>query len=249
MSFFIASQKKRRISAPVVPPIPPVSGDWWLAGGVNSSDCLAAYQSIGVDSYVASKVNLANPGTYNITDGASYPTWNAATGWTFDGVDDYLDTNLPGIKTATTLIVYVDKFNPSNQDDHYIISCTDIDWNAETSLGFYYASDPINAFMDNHTLIYNGNWTSLNRGVIATNTPYILGSSPNGLYINGTKSLWTSNWVEESTGTLGNYVFCTIWNGTAYIYFGKMDILAAAIYNVTLTDDQITAITTALQAL
>lgn len=58
---------------------------WWLAGGVAAGDCVAAYQAKGAASYAASKVNLANPGTYNAADGTAYPTWNAATGWTFNG--------------------------------------------------------------------------------------------------------------------------------------------------------------------
>lgn len=248
MSFFIASQKKRRVSAPVVPPTPPVSGDWWLAGGVNSSDCLAAYQSIGVDNYVASKVNLANPGTYNITDGASYPTWNAATGWTFDGVDDYLDTNLPGIKTATTIIVYIDNFSPLNQNNQYAIGCTDSDWNSETSIAFQYVGDPDNGFIELHNLLYAGFDYVQTVYPIITNAPYILCISPSGMYRNSIKTAWIEP-VEDYSETLNTYIIGAIWNGTAYQNFGAMNILAVAIYNATLTDDQVTAITTALQAL
>ena len=64
--------------------------DWWLSGGIDPADCVAAYQAIGAESYAASKVNLANPSTYDLTDGAAYPSWNAETGWTFSGVGQYL---------------------------------------------------------------------------------------------------------------------------------------------------------------
>jgi hypothetical protein len=54
---------------------------WWLAGGVNSKDCVAAYQAVAAESYATSKVNLANPGTNSAVDGSSYPDWNGDYGW------------------------------------------------------------------------------------------------------------------------------------------------------------------------
>lgn len=60
----------------------------WLAGGISSSDCISAYQAKGAASYVASKSNLANPGTYDLTDGATYPAWAAGTGWTFTAANN-----------------------------------------------------------------------------------------------------------------------------------------------------------------
>ena len=55
---------------------------WWLAGGISAANVVAAYQPKGAASLAASYVNLANPGTNNLTAPAA-PTWNAATGWTF----------------------------------------------------------------------------------------------------------------------------------------------------------------------
>lgn len=56
---------------------------WWLAGGIDPDDCIAAYQPKGAASYAASKVNLANSGTHDLSDGTAYPTWDASKGWTF----------------------------------------------------------------------------------------------------------------------------------------------------------------------
>jgi hypothetical protein len=56
---------------------------WWLSGSIPAANCIAAYQPKGAASYAASKVNLANPGTYNATDGAAFPSWDTAVGWTF----------------------------------------------------------------------------------------------------------------------------------------------------------------------
>ncbi len=44
---------------------------WWLAGGIPAENCIAAYQPKGAASYAASKVNLANPGTYDAYEGTT----------------------------------------------------------------------------------------------------------------------------------------------------------------------------------
>jgi hypothetical protein len=66
---------------------------WWLAGDVNAANAKAVYQPIGAADLAASYVNLANPGTNNAAPGVA-PTFNAATGWTFNGSTQYLDTGL-----------------------------------------------------------------------------------------------------------------------------------------------------------
>lgn len=69
--------------------------DWWIVPG---ETCIAAYQPKGATSYAASKINLANPGTHDAIEGVA-PTWNAATGWTFNGTTQWLDTGLnPGVE-------------------------------------------------------------------------------------------------------------------------------------------------------
>lgn len=52
-----------------------------------------AYQPKGAVSYAASKVNLANPGTYDAGDGTAYPSWSAV-GWATDGATQYLTTGI-----------------------------------------------------------------------------------------------------------------------------------------------------------
>lgn len=66
---------------------------WWLSGGIAAANCVAAYQPIGAASLAASYINLANPGTYDAAPGVA-PTFNAATGWTFDGATQYLKTGI-----------------------------------------------------------------------------------------------------------------------------------------------------------
>jgi hypothetical protein len=67
--------------------------DWWLNGGILVADCVGAYQAIGAASYNASLVNLANPGTYDLTEPLSAVGWNATDGWVGDGTN-YLETGI-----------------------------------------------------------------------------------------------------------------------------------------------------------
>ena len=75
---------------------------WWnpdgtTPGGVGGT-CVAAYQAKGAANYAASKVNLANPGTYDATEGTA-PGWTLANGWEGGGLGSaqYLTT---GINTS-----------------------------------------------------------------------------------------------------------------------------------------------------
>lgn len=62
------------------PPVVP----WYLAGGVSAANCVGAYQAIGAASLAESYINLATPGTYDLTIAASEtPGWNTAYGWDF----------------------------------------------------------------------------------------------------------------------------------------------------------------------
>jgi len=84
-----------RIFAPPFSPrtAAPASGGWWLAGGIAPANCVAAYQAKGAASYATSLVNLANPGTYNATEGDA-PDWDAVSGWKFNGSSNYLDSGV-----------------------------------------------------------------------------------------------------------------------------------------------------------
>jgi hypothetical protein len=77
---------------------------WWRAGGAPAP--VAAYQPLGAASLAASYINLANPGTYDAAPGTA-PSFNAATGWTFNGSSQYLNTGIaPATQTYTFLVRY-----------------------------------------------------------------------------------------------------------------------------------------------
>lgn len=83
-------------------PTPPTPAVWWLPAGVSTGDVLGAYQA-NAARYAASKVNLANPGTNDLTSAVLNPTWSAA-GWVFEG--QALDTGivLPNNQSWTMFI-------------------------------------------------------------------------------------------------------------------------------------------------
>jgi hypothetical protein len=63
---------------------------WWLTVGIVP---WAAYQAKGSASFAASLLDLSGNG-HNAGDpgGAASPSWAGGTGWTFDGIADYLTT-------------------------------------------------------------------------------------------------------------------------------------------------------------
>lgn len=79
--------------APMATPGGAVAPPWYLSGGIALANCVAAYQPKGAASLAASYTNLANPGTYDAAPGVA-PTFDAATGWTFNGSTQYLSTGI-----------------------------------------------------------------------------------------------------------------------------------------------------------
>ena len=81
------------------------SSNWWEAGG--ATGCLAAYKSKGAASYAASKVNLVSPGTYDLTDGAAFPGWDATNGWKKTAPTQHLRTGIIVPDLTWTIVVRV----------------------------------------------------------------------------------------------------------------------------------------------
>ena len=87
---------RRRWHVKRAAPLTEASGAWWLAGGIDPADCVAAYQGKGASSYAASLVNLHNPGAYDLVEGVT-PDWESSRGWYFgapSGSTDYLKTGI-----------------------------------------------------------------------------------------------------------------------------------------------------------
>ena len=68
--------------------------DWWHISDIDPSWAVGAYQAQWADSYENSKINLANPGVFDLLDGLTPPAWGADLGWTGDGASAYLKTGI-----------------------------------------------------------------------------------------------------------------------------------------------------------
>lgn len=114
----------QRVNAPafgtevVMPGGAAVAFDWWDPTGAGLC-VVAAYRAINTPgnpwpndppaNYLATLVNNANPGVFNLVEGNGAVPWAAATGWTFlgAGAAQWLDTGVvPGTTGWSMLVQY-----------------------------------------------------------------------------------------------------------------------------------------------
>ena len=212
---------------------------WWDLSGTITS-CVAAYQAKGVASYAASKVNLANAGTYDLSEGSA-PTWNSGTGWTFNGTSQFL---------FATALISPDVF-PNNQTwsiaARFVMGTGGSGYagpcgiRAGNGYGFGWATNSTRSQIYYH----NSNGT---KGLY---------SGTSGTFVNAGTTAYKDG---TSIGTIGTapvsvdgYVFsvgCSHSDtGSVQSYFFPGDIIAISIYNTALTSTQVGLLTTAMAAL
>ncbi len=206
-------------------------GGWWDLNGTITS-CVAAYQPKGAASYAASKVNLANAGTYDATDGAAYPAWDETNGWKFTATSShYLTTGVTPSQTWSMIVRF------SNVTNSTCLLC-----------GCYYGQQ-FYLSPNISSKVYYGIGAAVGGeiGVSPAMTSGILAKANNLGYRNGS--------FDNATGTgtatpvevyIGAGKHAT--NGSAGLFVSAY-IQAWAIYNETLTSTQIGNLTTAMAAL
>lgn len=211
----------------------PVAGGWWLAGGIGPANCVAAYQAKSAASYAASKVNLANAGTYDAVDVIGETTaWDATNGWKRISNDGGLDTGILPTSSGWSLIIRFSNVTSGTNGYSYIIG--------KTETGKTMA---IGSVESNQHAYYNSGklrlGENINIGVmaIAGQTGYLNGSSEGTI---------PTSWSGVSTKSL----YLMICNGLGDANLPPtIYVQAAAVYNATLTADQVSALTTAMNAL
>lgn len=229
------SQKILTIGNPGLQVISPRGGaaiPWWLSGGISAANCVAAYQPIGAASYAASKVNLANPGTYDAVDGTATPDWDATYGWRFDKANsEYLVMQKAINGTGWSMVI---RYKGA------VIGATmymagAVNYSLYFGLGFRYNGDVYFA---------------------AGNQVYVkISGAPDGgtVVVSGTRGYYNAD--EKSSALTGNTnngsyigIGCNLVGGSPSSYF-KGDIYAMSVYDTTLNAAQVPAITTAIAAL
>ena len=210
---------------------------WYLAGGISAANCIGAYQAKGAADLAASYVNLANPGTYDLTAGNA-PAFDAADGWTFTILNaTYLITGItPDVNTSFAWSVAVRFSNASGSTNNWLFGSANTSGGTSRLELIVRPATPRTSFIHGQTQIDVAEANTSGVDVIAGNKGYI-------------------DTVEKATfSTLGNGTALAMFigarnnNGSAAGYFtGK--IQAIAFYDTVLTTTQIGLLTTAMNAL
>ena len=196
------------------------AGNWWEAGG--ASGVVAAYTAKGAASLAASYVNVANPGTFDAAPGVA-PTWNVATGWTFDGASRYLTTGIT-VTQAYTLAV-----------------------------AFTGAPSAVQVILGHFGALYNRLLPNrLSQGVGYGQT-YVLPGLTSGVLVlagaNGYRNgVSETGAADIGSGTNSPYIGAQNSAGSPGAYYGG-SVQAVAIYNNVLTAPQVAALSTAMAAI
>ncbi len=202
---------------------------WYLAGGIDKTNAVAAYKGKGAASAAASYNNQAVPGngsadgTNDLTS-VGDPTFDTATGWTF-ATWKYLRTGV--IPAAGSLFV---GFSDSTGNGTPIGSY---------NTGYFYVS-PIAS--DNYRVYKYGTGT-LTKPSGSNISSGIMGFADTTAYLNGSSDGTISAGWDGSAPEI--YIGCANNNGSPVGWFpGKVQ--AASIYNSTLTPAQALAVSNAI---
>jgi hypothetical protein len=201
---------------------------WWLAGGIDSANCIAAYQPIGAASYAVSLTDLSGSGNDVIEITA--PDWTTTNGWSFDGSTALKQ---PDFAFDTETFAVVMRFSD------YVS-------------GYSWGPTPAamsNTYIREDTLAFVGQNTGVNGfdGSAQDGVVIMTGVSPNQVkyYINN--SLIDTHTVTHITGTATQTGIGCIRTGNPIR--GVIKIQALSVYSIGLSTDIVSALTTAMNAL
>lgn len=234
------------VSAPVV--AAPVS-QWWLSGGVDAGVCFGAYRGKGAASEAASWQNLNNPGTHDLywsglldaagnPNGAG-PVWDTATGWAMLGETAYFRMTGGWFPTSTAVTFILQVANAADFSMQFCgASAALVGGGAGSHRSDGMSVNNTGGFQDNHNWgegDYGGN---VNNGNMAV--------AGKAYFVDGVKKAAA---IAAGSGT-NAYDWnwgCENWSDTAH-GGGAHTLIAMAAYDAILTDDQVTAIATAMAA-
>lgn len=192
---------------------------WWNLDGAITS-CVAAYQAIGAASYAASLSNLFNPGTNDLTAVGTAPNWDATNGW---WGNDQLNT---GLTAQTTWSMFV----------KLEIVLSGVDYIA----GVIVSAGRFGFIRINSTGAVAFCNVSDGQRITTTFGAHVIGLASKYGYKDGTL-------VSTDNGGTVNQANTLYINGASPTYKNaNQKIHAVAIFNATLTAEEITALTAAM---
>lgn len=217
------------------PPFEPNSlakagGDWWLAGGIDPADCVAAYRAKGAASYAASLIDLSGNGNNAIEVDGSSPGWDSSDGWSFDNTAKRLSIGFPIDDAYWSFII---KFSDYGEDDHWLCG----NWTAQRQSGCR------NRQGKHSWCNYSFNNVSEFAITLENAESGVSAAAGRDGYWNGEKKVTN---IPTDGGTGGNFYF----GGRNYsLSYLDAKIQAFAIYDTVITSTQVGLLTTAMNAL
>ena len=202
---------------------------WWLAGNINPANCIAAYQAIRAPSQRESYLNLAKHNLYRISEVVK-PAWNAKEGWVFTGTE-YLNTGI---------LVKSD-----SQVQSAIVRYSGVSGSGSL-FGAYY--DTSNYFMAKPNpllgIITMANGDDANASGLASSSGVVCVAGASGYFNGADTSISLTTWTHALTELMAIGALTT---SGSYILTGN--IQAFAYYDITLTLDQVKALTLEMERL
>lgn len=204
--------------------------DWWLAGGIGSGDVVFAYQPKGASSSANALLNVNDPGTSDAFGGVA-PSWATGTGWTFNGSTQYLETGFtPASSGLQSMIIRVDGLGGgANQ----------YTGGQGTSATQFYI-----ALKAGGSHRYANGFVRIVSTVISSGVACVAGGQG---YLNGSTD--GASFTPAHAGVpVPIFVGCTNNNGTAALFVDG-DVIAAAVYSISLTSGEVAAVSAAMAAI
>lgn len=227
------------------------SGDnWYLTSGITIANVLAAFRPKDAPSLADSYTNIVTPGTNNAAPGVA-PTFDASTGWTFNGTSTILYVGSGALKTVVPLSI-VCLFYADNSTTDFGLAGISKAVSAGSNHAFFMmaggatAGDPIQSLViDNSIFPSASSTTGFSATTWTVGTAVFSANNSRAAYVKG-----------GSKGT--NTTSCTPVSPTKTPIGGRPDgsatiqnyfagkIAAIAYYDVALDDTQTAAISTAM---
>jgi len=210
------------------------AGNWWDPN--NEGLCVVgAYQAKGAGSYANSKVNQANPGTYDLTELLGAVAWVDGIGWQFTAINDN---------------VFDTGWTPQNDQSQSVLCRFADRANTGRLLGTTQGGPAFDGFAIQPFIVRYDNGAGAGKLQVApaldTGNLGIAGSTA---YRNGVAEVGAIGaWAAPSTVTVFIGGLNNVGLGTAIAEFSG-DIMAVVQYDCVLTAPQMLAVAAAMAAL
>jgi hypothetical protein len=214
-----------------------VDSYWWNGyGSIPTNRVRAAWNSKGAINQPDSYIDRTGNG-YDLTPEVT-PSWNQNTGWTCTGTEYLSSTFSPTLDQTWSMVVRVANVTPSAGEIRTAIGCLR---QSGGTAGFFL----IPAYTDTFRFYGNGAWTS-NNVQSGAQTDCVMSFCGTTCYLNDS----TDGSVPAGVGTYTLPLYIgAINNADSPAWFMVGDILAAAVFNITLTSTQQSALYNSILAI